>query len=167
MTRAGVAVAVLGMLGLGTGCATRAVKPPPPEPATVTRPPKPAPKKPAPSPEQPARGYLGEGLASYYGPGLHGRPTASGERFNMHAMTAAHRTLAFGTCVRVVNMENGRSVDVRVNDRGPFKEGRIIDVSLAAAKKLELVDKGLARVRLYRCEAPVSSIPAPFQAAPG
>lgn len=164
MRRAAWALTV-GLLGLGTGCATRAAKPPPPEPPTVSRP---APKpKPAPSPNQPARGYLGEGLASYYGPGLHGRPTASGERFNQNAMTAAHRTLPFGTCVRVVNMENGRTVDVRVNDRGPFKQERVIDVSLGAAKKLGLVDKGLARVRLYRCEQPVSSIPAPFLAVPG
>jgi rare lipoprotein A len=147
MRRAALALTV-GLLGLGTGCATRAAKP-------------------APAPDAPARGYLGEGLASYYGPGLHGRPTASGERFNQHAMTAAHRKLPFGTCLRVVNMENGRTVDVRVNDRGPYKEGRIVDVSLAAAKKLGLVDKGLARVRLYRCEQAVSSIPAPFPAAPG
>ena len=64
-------------------------------------------------------------------------------------------------------MENGRAVEVRVNDRGPFKAERVIDVSLGAAQKLGMVDKGLARVRLYRCEQPVSSIPAPFQAAPG
>ncbi len=141
MTRVLLAVAGVG-LALGAGCAPRAAKPQPREGAP--------------------RGFLGEGLASYYGPGLHGRPTASGERFNMHALTAAHRTLPFGTCVRVVNMENGRSVEVRVNDRGPFKEGRIVDVSLAAAKKLELVDKGLARVRLYRCQDATSSIPAPM-----
>lgn len=98
------------------------------------------------------RGYLGEGLASFYGPGLHGRPTASGERFNQEAMTAAHKTLRFGTCVRVVNMENGRSAKVRVNDRGPFVAGRVIDVSLRAARELEMLKKGLARVRLYRCE---------------
>jgi rare lipoprotein A len=161
MRRAALALTV-GLLGLGTGCATRAAKPPPPEPPTGARP-----ARPPASPDPAARGYLGEGIASYYGPGLHGRPTASGERFNQNAMTAAHRKLPFGTCLRVVNMENGRSVDVRVNDRGPYKEGRIVDVSLAAAKKLGLVDKGLARVRLYRCEQAVSSIPAPFPAAPG
>lgn len=150
----------VGGLALGTGCATRAAKPTPEPPPAARPPPKPAPppKEPVskePVSKEPARGYLGEGLASYYGPGLHGRPTASGERFNQHAMTAAHRKLPFGTCVRVVNMENGRAVEVRVNDRGPFKEGRIIDVSLAAGKKLGLLDKGLARVRLYRCELPV------------
>ncbi len=98
------------------------------------------------------RDYLDEGLASYYGPGLEGRPTASGEKVDLEALTAAHRTLPFGTCLRVVNMENGRSVQVRVNDRGPFVKGRVIDVSLAAAKRLDMVDKGLARVRLYRCK---------------
>ena len=67
-------------------------------------------------------------------------------------MTAAHRTVRFGTCLRVVNMENGNSVQVRVNDRGPYKDERIIDVSLGAARKLDMVKKGLARVRLYRCE---------------
>ncbi|XXF75922.1 septal ring lytic transglycosylase RlpA family protein [Myxococcaceae bacterium GXIMD 01537] len=143
--------AMCGALGLATGCATRATRPPPAE---------------RPAERQPTRGVLGEGLASYYGPGLHGRPTASGEKMNQHALTAAHRTVAFGTCLRVVNMENGRSVQVRVNDRGPFKEGRIVDVSLAAAKKLDMVEKGLARVRLYRCDTPVSFIPEPLWAAP-
>jgi rare lipoprotein A len=98
-----------------------------------------------------ARTYLEEGLASYYGEGMEGGRTASGEKLDSKALTAAHRTLPFGTCLRVVNMENRRSVEVRVNDRGPFKAGRVVDVSLAAARKLELVGKGLARVRLYRC----------------
>jgi rare lipoprotein A len=98
-----------------------------------------------------ARTWLDEGLASYYGPGLEGNRTASGEKLDSKAFTAAHRKLPFGTCVRVVNMENGRSVEVRVNDRGPFVQGRVLDVSLAAARKLDLMAKGLARVRLYRC----------------
>ena len=99
----------------------------------------------------PARAWLEEGLASYYGPGLAGRPTASGEKFNPRKLTAAHKKLPFGTCLRVVNMENGRSVEVRVNDRGPFVQGRVVDVSLAAAKQLDMLKKGLARVRIYRC----------------
>jgi rare lipoprotein A len=113
--------------------------------------------------------YLGEGLASYYGPGLHGRKTASGERFDQNALTAAHRTARFGTCLRVVNMENGKAVEVRVNDRGPFKDERLIDVSLGAARKLDMVAKGLARVRLYRCkdEDPVSAFSIPLRALPG
>jgi rare lipoprotein A len=108
-------------------------------------------------------------LASYYGPGLHGRKTASGERFDQNALTAAHRTMRFGTCLRVVNMENGKSVEVRVNDRGPFKEERIIDVSLGAARKLEMVEKGLARVRIYRCkdEDVSSAFSPPLKARPG
>lgn len=78
------------------------------------------------------------GIASWYGPGFHGRKTANGETFNMDALTAAHRWLPFGSLVRVQNMINGRSVDVRINDRGPFIKQRIIDLSRAAAKALGL-----------------------------
>lgn len=131
------------MVGLGAlaGCAPRATRPAREEEPEVVRPEKPP----------PARAYLEEGLASYYGPGLAGRPTASGEKFNPKALTAAHKKLPFGTCLRVVNMENGRSVEVRVNDRGPFVKGRVVDVSTAAARQLGMMDKGLARVRIYRC----------------
>ncbi|MHB8872499.1 MAG: septal ring lytic transglycosylase RlpA family protein [Myxococcaceae bacterium] len=94
---------------------------------------------------------LGEGLASYYGAGLHGRPTASGERFDKEQLTAAHRSLPFGTCVQVLYLKTGRSVKVRVNDRGPFVGGRIIDVSEAAARELGLLSAGVGRVRLSRC----------------
>ncbi len=135
-------------LGLMAGCTSRAARPTPRPGPEASRPRPRTDEKPGKEP----RTYLGEGLASYYGPGLHGRPTASGEKFDQNAMTAAHRTVRFGTCLRVVNMENGHSVQVRVNDRGPFKEGRIVDVSLEAARKLDMVKKGLARVRLYRCE---------------
>ncbi len=82
------------------------------------------------------------GKASWYGARHHGRPTASGEPFDQHALTAAHRTLPFGTLVRVTNRANGRSVVVRVNDRGPHGRGRIIDVSFAAAKRLDMVRGG-------------------------
>ena len=78
------------------------------------------------------------GIASWYGPGFHGRKTANGETFNMDGLTAAHRWLPFGSWVRVQNMINGRSVDVRINDRGPFIKQRIIDLSRAAAKALGL-----------------------------
>jgi rare lipoprotein A len=88
------------------------------------------------------------GVASYYGPGFHRKKTASGERFNMYKLTAAHRTLPFGTRVKVTNIENGRSVVVRINDRGPFRKGRVIDLSLAAARKIGLVGSGTAKVRL-------------------
>ena len=96
-------------------------------------------------------GLIGEGAASYYHASLHGRPTANGERYDRGGLTAAHRALPFGTCVRVVNARNGRSVRVRVNDRGPYARGRLIDVSEAAARELGMLDAGVARVRLYRC----------------
>ena len=88
------------------------------------------------------------GVASYYGHPHHGRRTASGERFDMHEMTAAHRTLPFGTRVRVTNLENGRAVVVRINDRGPWKKDRIVDVSYEAARELHMIGTGTARVRL-------------------
>lgn len=92
------------------------------------------------------------GLATYYGPGFHGRQTASGTRFNQHAMTAAHRTLPLGTRVRVTNLENGESVELLINDRGPYgrnrRNGAIIDVSKGAAQRLDFVDDGLTRVRV-------------------
>ena len=89
-----------------------------------------------------------KGIASWYGPGFHGRQTANGETFDMEAMTAAHRTLPFDTIVRVRHLANGRTVDVRINDRGPFKRGRIVDLSRAAAREIGLLEKGTARVEL-------------------
>ncbi len=96
------------------------------------------------------RGYggYGAGYASWYGEKFHGHPTASGEIFDMYAYTAAHRSLPFGTRVRVTSEENGRSVVVRINDRGPWVEGRIIDLSYAAAKQLGMLEAGVVRVRL-------------------
>jgi rare lipoprotein A (peptidoglycan hydrolase) len=88
------------------------------------------------------------GMASWYGGGFHGRKTASGERFNMNALTAAHRSLPFGTRVLVTNTRNGRSVEVRINDRGPFVGGRVIDLSRAAASQIGLTASGVAPVRL-------------------
>ncbi len=93
-------------------------------------------------------GSVMEGIASYYADDFHGRKTASGETYDMHAMTAAHRTLPFNTWLKVTNEENGKSVTVRVNDRGPFKDDRILDLSLAAAEKLGIVLNGTARVTL-------------------
>ena len=91
---------------------------------------------------------LGSGVASYYGMKFNGRPTASGEPFDMTAMTAAHRTLPFGSKVRVTNARTGKSVVVRINDRGPFHGGRVLDVSRAAAKELGLIGRGKATVEL-------------------
>jgi rare lipoprotein A len=88
------------------------------------------------------------GTASWYGKAHHGQLTASGERFDMHALTAAHRTLPFGTIVRVTNLEGGTSVNVRINDRGPFRRDRIIDLSYEAARKLGFVARGTARVEI-------------------
>lgn len=90
--------------------------------------------------------YREQGVASWYGPGFHGRRTANGERFDQNAMTAAHRTLPMPSLVRVTNLENGRSVRVRINDRGPFARGRIIDLSRAAADSLGFRRKGVAQV---------------------
>lgn len=89
-----------------------------------------------------------EGVASYYADSLQGNSTASGEPYDRNEMTAAHRTLAFGTMVRVVNLDNGKSVLVRINDRGPHVESRIIDLSGAAAEKLGMLDAGEAAVRI-------------------
>jgi rare lipoprotein A len=88
------------------------------------------------------------GDASYYAHDFHGRKTASGEAFDMHELTAAHRTLPMGTRVRVTRLDNGRDVVVRINDRGPFKRGRVIDVSYEAARKLDLIAAGVAPVKL-------------------
>ncbi len=107
---------------------------------------------PPPPPPEPRSGRvirsMGTGVASYYGRRFHGRLTANGERFNMNAMTAAHKTLPFGTRVRVTNPRNGRSVTVRINDRGPFIRGREIDLSRGAAERIGMIASGHARVRL-------------------
>ena len=98
----------------------------------------------APGPPQ----YAEVGIASWYGPGFHGRTTANGELYDMYAFTAAHKTLPFGTVVEVVDLDTGRSVVVRINDRGPFVPGRIIDLSYAAAEALGILERGTARVGL-------------------
>jgi rare lipoprotein A len=99
-------------------------------------------------PIQSAAGFVQNGVASWYGPNFHGKKTSNGETYNMHAMTAAHKTLPLGVYVRVHNKENGRDAIVRVNDRGPFVKNRIIDLSYAAAKKLGVDTKGTAPVRI-------------------
>jgi rare lipoprotein A len=97
------------------------------------------------------------GLASWYGHPYHGRPAANGEIYDMEALTAAHRTLPFGTWVRVVNLTNDKTVDVRIIDRGPFVENRIIDLSHAAAVAIALIGPGVARVRLDILSVPTAS----------
>jgi rare lipoprotein A len=95
-----------------------------------------------------SRNPIGEGMASYYSSEFAGSRTANGERFDPGAMTAAHRTLSFGTRVAVTNLANGKEVIVRVNDRGPHGKGRIIDISYAAAKEIGMDRSGTARVKL-------------------
>lgn len=95
-----------------------------------------------------AAGYQERGIASWYGPTFHGKLTSSGEVYDMHAMTAAHKTLPLPSYVQVTNLGNGRSAIVRVNDRGPFHDGRIIDLSYAAATKLGIVGPGTAQVEV-------------------
>ena len=96
----------------------------------------------------PVAKHIGDGQASYYGNELAGNRTASGERFNPRALTAAHRSLPLGSKVRVTNRANGKSVIVRINDRGPFVKGRLIDVSYAAAQQISMIRSGHARVKL-------------------
>lgn len=98
-------------------------------------------------PNEPA-GDLTSGVASFYGPKFHGRQTASGEIFDMYQFTAAHRQFPFGTRLKVTNLDNGKSVIVRVNDRGPFVKSRVLDLSYAAAKDIDMVTSGVANVKI-------------------
>ncbi|MDG1286440.1 MAG: septal ring lytic transglycosylase RlpA family protein [Rickettsiales bacterium] len=97
--------------------------------------------------------YEQTGIASWYGPGFHGRKTATGERYDQNAWTAAHTTLPMPSIVRVTNLENGRAMNLRVNDRGPFHPGRIIDLSKAASKKLGVIEHGVAKVKVTYLQA--------------
>ena len=136
-----------------TGCATgtAVVNAPPPE---IPAPPV------APAPRVAPRA-VETGTASWYGKAHHGQPTSSGEVYDMHGLTAAHRSLPLGTRVRVTNVKNDRSVEVRINDRGPFVRGRILDLSYAAAQELGALTDGAFRVKLY-----VLSEPAGARAGP-
>ena len=123
----------------------------------------------------PVEGTVQTGEASWYGPGFHGRRTASGERYDQDALTAAHRTLPFGTRVRVTNLDNARTVEVRINDRGPFVAGRVIDLSRAGARVIGLIGPGVGPVRVEVLEPtavaraapalPARSSPAPVEPA--
>jgi peptidoglycan lytic transglycosylase len=101
------------------------------------------------------------GYASWYGDPYHGRRTSNGETYNKYSLTAAHRTLPFDTVVRVENLDNGRNIKVRINDRGPFIDNRIIDLSYAAAKEINMIGPGTAKVRLEVLQA----VPNPFPLA--
>jgi len=112
---------------------------------STTPPPAPPAPPPAPVAEQPS--FTQTGVASWYGRNHQGKTTAEGERFDMNKLTAAHRTLPLGTTVRVTNLDNNKAVKARINDRGPYIAGRVIDLSARAAKELE-IDDGTARVRV-------------------
>jgi rare lipoprotein A len=123
---------IFAALAIGAALAGCVATPPPPPPPVVQKPP----------------AFTQVGMASYYGPGLNRKPTADGEPFDMNALTAAHRSLPLNSKVRVTNLENGRSVIVRINDRGPFAANRIIDLSVKAARELGMTHDGVTRVKL-------------------
>lgn len=124
--------------------------------ACASGPPKTKPGEPRPykvfgkwySPVFDAKGFRERGIASWYGKDFHGKKTANGEIYDMHAMTAAHKTLPLGTLVKVVNLDNDLEISVRINDRGPFVRGRIIDLSHEGAKLLGMIGPGVARVEI-------------------
>ncbi len=163
------ALVPLAVLLAIAGCARRAPLPPPAESPA----PPPAVERPAPGPEAPpgmprpyrvfgrwyvpladARGFRQRGIASWYGPEFHGKRASSGEVYNMHELTAAHKTLPLGTLVRVRHLENRRTVEVRINDRGPFVGERIIDLSYEAARRLEILGPGTAPVEIEAIAVP-------------
>lgn len=130
------AAIVAASLALSSGCArkTSARVPPPVKPARI--------------------GETQTGIASWYGPPYSGRRSADGEIFDMEKLTAAHRTLPFDTWIQVTNLSNKKRVDVRITDRGPFVNGRIIDLSLAAAREIDMVTAGIVRVRIKVIKKP-------------
>ncbi len=121
------------------------------------------------APDELQQSWSEDGLASWYGgdDGFEGKPTASGEIYDSSKLTAAHRDLPLGTVVRVTNLDNGRSVDVRVNDRGPFVNGRVIDLSQEAARRLDLIGPGVGPVRIVIVRPGISPTPVPASVAAG
>jgi rare lipoprotein A len=176
-------LALVLLSGCGHSKQARVEVPPPPPPTSTTQPPSASASASVPhhgvgeiklpSPPESADPDLAEptipagstpltsetGLASWYGPPYHNRRGSNGEVYNMHAMTAAHRTLPLGSIVRVTNLKTGSSALVRITDRGPFIPGRIVDLSLAAARKVDVYQPGVAQVRveLMQASAPVES----------
>jgi rare lipoprotein A len=141
---------------LSVGCAAKrhvaATTPPAPTPAPAptptNAPPAPSARRPKTPPAPAPAGYTEEGNASWYGYPFHGRRASNGEIYDMNQLTAAHRTLPFDTMVRVTNLNNGKSTTVRITDRGPFVENRIIDLSKAAAREIDCIGPGVVPVRL-------------------
>ncbi len=131
----------------------------PPQPAPIpTAPPTTSPKQPpattTPRPQAPSGEYVEEGVASWYGEPFQGHRTSNGEIYDMYLFTAAHRTLPFGAVLRVTNLSNGKQTEVRINDRGPFVANRVIDLSLSAARAIDMVGPGTATVRLEMVSGP-------------
>ena len=139
--------AVLASLAMA-GCAQVATPLPAAVPAAIPDPPAARAQPAAPAPPPDCARHTERGVASWYGETHHGRPTASGAPFDMNALTAAHRTLPLGSRIRVTNAANGRSVELTVTDRGPYIDGRIVDVTRRAARELGFAAAGLATVRL-------------------
>lgn len=142
---AGLFVIPMLVASLASGAAAQPADPGPVEPVNLAQPPV---VEPPVERAEPPVSELGRGRASWYGPRFHGRRTSNGERFDMNELTAAHKTLRFGTRVRVRNVDNGREVLVRINDRGPHVRHRIIDLSKAAAAALGFLHAGEASVVL-------------------
>src|SRR5258706_3503612 len=166
-----VALALLVIFGAGCGKKHNMARNTPPPPPLTGSKSKPAPVGTPSAASTPSRAANGSpasgpaptieelfGYASWYGHPYHGRKTASGEIYDMNQLTAAHKTLPLGSLVQVINQDNGKQVDVRINDRGPFIEGRVIDLSYAAAKEIQMVGPGLALVRLSLLESPAVSV---------
>src|SRR4051812_47794453 len=163
-------------LALLSGCAhkRKSGRAPAPPPAPTHTPPansrpvdtagsKPVPPPPPPAPAAPKESlYTETGVASWYGHPYHGRIAANGERYDMEELTAAHRTLPFDTWVRVVNLLNDKAVDVRITDRGPFVDGRIIDLSRAAARAIDVIGPGTAKVRVEVTSMPSTVKPGTY-----
>lgn len=155
------AAAIVAAVALMTaaGCTPRATYPPAPPPSAPrpeSAPPQTQPGQPRPykalgqwyPPLPDAKGFRQQGIASWYGPDFHGKRSSSGEIYDMHDMTAAHKTLPLGTLVRVRHLQNQRSIEVRINDRGPFVGDRIIDLSYEAARRLGVIGPGTAPVEV-------------------
>ena len=149
-------MALAALCAAACGRTRPAAAPVPPAPTSA---PGAAPAEPS-RPGQPLQpgGYIEQGIASWYGYPFHGRQASSGEVFDMEQLVAAHRTLPFGSIVRVTNLNNGRQIEVRIIDRGPFVSGRIIDLSLAAARAIDMVGSGIAPVGLEVIASPARLI---------
>ncbi len=165
IARLTIAAAVIAAAAIAPGCAKkkRVANIPPAPAAQPSTPHAHAPVSP-PKPAPPAEtlGEIETGVASWYGYPYHGRRAANGEIYDMEKLTAAHRTLAFETWVEVQNLDNGKNVTVRITDRGPFVDGRIIDLSKAAARNIDMIGPGLANVRLKVVSAPSGAAVATF-----